>query len=213
MNYKIISTGSKGNCIIIEDEIALDMGVPFKKIEAYYKKLKIVFISHEHKDHLLPSTVKKLAEERPMLRFICGDFLKEYLIECGVPEKNIDILKLNVRLSFDGFSFQPIKLYHDVKNFGLKYIVNKMRGIYITDTRTVEGIVAKNYNLYLIEGNYTEDEIEKRIEEKKENGDFLIEYRIKNTHLSVEEATEFLLKNMGNKGKFELIHRHVDKEK
>lgn len=69
MNYKIINTGSDGNCILINDDILLDCGVSFKKLEPYYKKIKIVFISHQHKDHLLPSTIKKLAFERPTLRF------------------------------------------------------------------------------------------------------------------------------------------------
>jgi len=69
MNYKIINSGSDGNCILVNNEILLDVGVSFKKIEPYYKKLKLVFISHEHTDHLLPSTVKKLAFERPTLRF------------------------------------------------------------------------------------------------------------------------------------------------
>ena len=37
----------------------------------------------------------------------------------------------------------------------------------MTDTKTVEGISAKNYDLYLIEGNYEQEELEKRIEEKQ----------------------------------------------
>lgn len=45
-NYNIVATGSSGNFIIIDDFIALDMGVPFKKVLPYYKKLKLVFISH-----------------------------------------------------------------------------------------------------------------------------------------------------------------------
>ena len=69
MIYKIISTGSSGNCILLNNTILLDCGVSFKKIEPYYKKLKLVFISHIHNDHFLPSTIKKLAYERPALRF------------------------------------------------------------------------------------------------------------------------------------------------
>lgn len=69
MKYNIINSGSDGNCILINDGILLDCGISFKKIEPYYKKLKLVFISHIHHDHLLPSTIKKLAFERPTLRF------------------------------------------------------------------------------------------------------------------------------------------------
>lgn len=45
-NYNIIATGSSGNCIIIDNVISFDMGIPFNKVIPYYKKLKLVFISH-----------------------------------------------------------------------------------------------------------------------------------------------------------------------
>ena len=47
MNYKIISSSSHGNCTIIEDIMAIDMGISFKKIEKYYKKLKIILPHHK----------------------------------------------------------------------------------------------------------------------------------------------------------------------
>ena len=48
MKYDVIATGSSGNCIIINDEIALDMGVSFKQLKSIYKKLKIVLLTHIH---------------------------------------------------------------------------------------------------------------------------------------------------------------------
>lgn len=110
MKYKIINSGSDGNCILINDEILLDCGVSFKKIEPYYKKLKLVFISHIHHDHLLPSTIKKLAFERPSIRWIVGEFLVDKLLECGVKKENIDILKLRTRLSYNRFFCSTYKV-------------------------------------------------------------------------------------------------------
>lgn len=60
MNYNILASGSLGNCTIINDFIAIDMGIPFAKIKPYYKKLKVVFITHQHSDHINKSTVKEL---------------------------------------------------------------------------------------------------------------------------------------------------------
>ena len=100
MHYKILNSGSDGNAILVNDEILLDCGVTFKKLEPYYKNLKLVFISHRHRDHLLPSTIKKLAFERPSLRFAVGEFLVEELLKCGVNKKNIDILKLRTRMRY-----------------------------------------------------------------------------------------------------------------
>ena len=48
MNYNIIATGSSGNCIIIENSIAIDMGVSFKAIKEYYKNLQLVLLTHAH---------------------------------------------------------------------------------------------------------------------------------------------------------------------
>lgn len=48
MTYEIINSSSKGNCIIINDYLALDMGVSYRKVKTYLNKLKVIFISHEH---------------------------------------------------------------------------------------------------------------------------------------------------------------------
>ena len=61
MKYNIISTGSKGNSLIINDFLMLDCGVSFKKIKPFYKKLNLVFIGHIHGDHFNKTCVKTLA--------------------------------------------------------------------------------------------------------------------------------------------------------
>jgi hypothetical protein len=48
VNCNILKTGSDGNCIIINEFIALDMGVPFKLVEPHMKKLALVFLTHVH---------------------------------------------------------------------------------------------------------------------------------------------------------------------
>lgn len=48
MNYEILATGSAGNCVIINESIAIDVGIPFKKIEPYAKKLRLVLLTHVH---------------------------------------------------------------------------------------------------------------------------------------------------------------------
>lgn len=63
----------------------------------------------------------------------------------------------------------PIKLYHDVPQCGYRVLFDDYKAIYMTDTKTVEGISAKNYDLYLVEGNYDEDEIEERIKKNNKN--------------------------------------------
>lgn len=81
----------------------------------------------------------------------------------------------------------------------------------MTDTGTLEGIKAKDYDLYLVEGNYDEDEIAERIKQKEENEEFINEYRVIETHLSIQETTNWLLENMNDNSVYEFIHQHKDK--
>lgn len=211
MNYKIISSCSTGNATIIRDIILIDCGVTFKKLEKYYKQLKIVLLTHIHSDHFKKETIRKLAQERPTLRFACCEWLLQPLLECGVLRKNIDILQIGTRYDYKLFKIVPIKLYHDVPQCGYRVLFDDYKVIYMTDTRTVEGIVAKNYDLYLVEGNYEEEELEQRIKQKQEEGMYYYESRVRNTHLSKGQATDFLLNNMGENSKYVFMHEHVER--
>ena len=48
MNYEILATGSSGNCVIINENIAVDMGIPFKMVEPYADRIRVVLITHVH---------------------------------------------------------------------------------------------------------------------------------------------------------------------
>lgn len=211
MNYKIISSCSTGNATIIKDIILIDCGVTFKKLEKYYKKLKIVLLTHIHGDHFKKETIKRLAQERPTLRFACCEWLLEPLLECGVSRKNIDILQIGTKYDYKVFKIIPIKLYHDVPQCGYRVLFYDYKVIYMTDTRTVEGISAKNYDLYLIEGNYEDEELEERIRRKQQEQKYCYEYRARYTHLSKGQASDFLLKNMGGNSEYVFMHEHIER--
>lgn len=212
MNYNVLATGSSGNATIIENEILLDCGTSFTKLKKYYRKLKLVFISHIHSDHFNKSTIRMLAAERPTLRFAVGPFLVKDLIECGVPKKNIDVLQIGKKLNYKDFSLQPVYLYHDVENYGLRLFYKGKKVLYATDTRTLEGIKAKNYDLYLVEANYSDEELKQRIQEKIENSEYVYEGRVQNTHLSLEQCNDFLLENMGEHSVAVYMHQHQKRE-
>lgn len=48
MEYKILASCSSGNAVIIRDIMLIDCGVTFKRLQKYYKKLKIVLLTHIH---------------------------------------------------------------------------------------------------------------------------------------------------------------------
>lgn len=211
MNYKIINTGSDGNATILEEFILIDCGVTFKKLNECYKQLKIVLLTHIHQDHFNKKTISKLAIERPTLRFACCKWLVEDLIKCGVRKENIDVLKIGCKYNYKLFKVTPIMLYHDVPNCGYRIFINNKKVIYMTDTRTLEGITAKGYDLYLVEGNYSEEELAERIKEKTSNGEFVYENRVKQTHLSKEYTSNWLLQNMDNNSEYVFMHEHRER--
>lgn len=211
MNYKIISSCSTGNATILKDIILIDCGVTFKRLEKYYKNLKLVLLTHIHSDHFKKETIKKLAFERPTLRFACCEWLVKPLLECGVSKNNIDVLEIGTKYDYKLFKVVPIKLYHDVPQCGYRVLFNDYKVIYATDTKTLEGISAKNYDLYLIEANYDEDEIQERIKQKQQECQYVYEFRAKESHLSKQQASEFLLENMGENSEYVFMHQHVER--
>ena len=48
VKYNIISTGSDGNATILEDFVLIDCGVPYKVLNPYVSKLKLVLLTHIH---------------------------------------------------------------------------------------------------------------------------------------------------------------------
>lgn len=191
--------------------ILLDCGVPFLDLKDVYKGLKIVLLTHIHGDHFNKATIRKLAAERPTLRFACCSWLVSELLQCGVSVHNIDSLEIGRIYDYKTFKVSPVKLYHDVENAGWRVFQNAEKAIYMTDTVTLEGITARNYDLYLVEANYITEEIEERIRSKEAAGQFVYEYRVKRVHLSKEKCDEWLLENVGENSEAIYIHQHIEK--
>lgn len=212
MKYEIIQTGSTGNCTVLEDVLALDMGVAFKKVAPCMRDLQLVFVSHEHGDHFKESTIRNLARSRPMLRFCGGEFLVQKFLDAGVPPRNIDILEIGMTYDYGVFKIEPIPLNHDVPNFGLRVFMKGQKAVYIVDTGHLEGVEAKGYNLYLVEANHTTAEIEARTAEKLSAGEYSYEIRAAENHLSYEQTIEWLTENMDSRGIWVPMHQHVEQE-
>lgn len=213
MIYNIISSGSQGNAVVVNGSILIDCGVSFRDLKEVYKDLKLVLLTHIHGDHFNKTTIRKLAAERPTLRFACCSWLVSELLQCGVSVHNIDSLEIGRIYDYSAFKVSPVKLYHDVENAGWRVFMNAEKAIYMTDTATVQGISAKGYNLYLVEANYSENEIVERIKNKEEAGQYVYEYRVLKTHLSKEECDAWLLDNIDDNSEAVYIHQHTEKEK
>jgi len=210
MNHEIISSGSDGNAVVIEKSILIDCGVPFKALRHAYRDLQLVLLSHVHSDHFNRYTIKRLAKDRPTLRFGCGEWLAADLATL-VPERNIDVYDMDKLYGYGSFTVQPFLLVHNAPNCG--YIV---RGptwsvLYATDTNVLD-VDAPGLDLYLIEANYTEEEIVERIRRKEERGEHAYEWGVLRNHLSREKAEAFLANALAMHSEFIFIHQHREKE-
>ena len=211
MMYNIISTGSKGNAVVINGNILIDAGVSYKALMNVIKSIRLVLLTHTHADHFRPSAVRQIAQKHPLIRFVCCAWMVEPLLSAGIPPQKIDVLKLGMLHKFGrDIKIAPVKLYHDVPQCGYRIFIGGEKMIYMTDTSTVEGISAKNYDLYMIEANYEEEEIQERIKSKIDAGQYAYEISAMQRHLSKEQADAFLFENMGDKSTYVYLHCHEE---
>ncbi len=210
MKYQIVSTGSKGNAVILNDKILIDCGVSFKSLSPYIKPLVLVLLTHSHGDHFNPSTVRRLAEERPTLRFGTPPWLVDGLVSCAARKSFIDVYEMHTVFDYAVFKIEPFPLIHNVPNCGYKIHINGKNAIYATDTNSLNNVEAKGFDLYMIESNYSEPEIAERIRLKQESGKHIYEYDVLNNHLSREKADDWLYRNMSSKSTYVYLHGHEE---
>lgn len=211
VNYNILSTGSKGNAVIIHDRILVDCGVPYRMIQPYIGQLKLVLLTHIHSDHFRASTIRKIAEERPKVRFGCGRWLVSELVKAGVPVSNIDPLEPNKLYGYGILNVLPVSLVHNVPNMGYKLHFRDGKVFYATDTNNLNGIRAYHYDLYLVEANYEDDVIQQKIAEKKAAGEYAYEVQVLHNHLSKAKCDNWLYANMAPSSTYVYLHCHEDK--
>ncbi|KRE33446.1 hypothetical protein ASG85_14360 [Paenibacillus sp. Soil724D2] len=155
MDHKIISTGSKGNCVII-DNVMIDCGVPFAKIKEHLYSVSTLLLTHIHSDHIKESTLKNIVILFPHIKIfgnyeVCQVF-SEYPINCineGVPFED------------DGIDFTPFKAIHDVLTYGYTWVNAEGESIiYVTDTADLRNAPVQTYDHFFIESNHDEKKID-----------------------------------------------------
>ena len=217
MIYNIISTGSGGNAVLLNGCILIDCGVSIKKLSEFDRDIRLVLLTHSHGDHFKKSTVKSLAQNHPSLRWGCCDWMAQQLVEAGVLPQNIDIYSTadkEVEYMYPslGIKVRPEWLTHNVPNCGYHIIsFGGEKAFYATDTGSLDGIEAKGYNLYLVEANHGEEEIQERIRRKRESGEsFIYEEAAAVNHMSYEKTCAWLSENMNADSTWVRLHEHKE---
>lgn len=223
MTFDVIASGSSGNAVVINGQILIDCGVPFKALEGVKKDLKLVLLTHAHGDHFKPRTVRALHKERPALRWGCCEWMIGPLLEAGVDKRVIDVMEPkepanaphpNSITVYNNFAaIYPEPLVHDVQNCGWHVCQGGEWIFYATDTATLDGVEAPGYDLYLIEANHRREELEARAKAKRAAGEYAYEYRAAANHLSEEQALDWLYQQMGPSSRYVFLHQHQERSK
>ena len=100
----VISTGSKGNAVLLNYWLLVDCGVPFKALAGAYPALRLVLLTHIHGDHFNRTTLAALAHERPALRFGAGSWLVPDLRKI-LTSLNRDTFTITGRLRWSRYGF------------------------------------------------------------------------------------------------------------
>lgn len=204
IRLKQISTGSeKGNCYIYNDYLMLDVGVSYNKVKDVIEDVKIIFISHEHLDHINHKAVQTISEKHPNIMFVTGSQNVAQVLE-DYEVKHL-VMELGKTYNFGILKLRLVKLYHDVENYGVR-VFDDLKGIYLTDTAHLEGISFKGYDWAIAEFNHCAKQIEEDIEYAIANNMYTHLIGSQNSHLSFQDCDKALDENMKDGAEILKVH-------
>ena len=219
---EVLESGSIGNSIIYLKEVLVDIGLPYSTLKEHIKEVKYLLLTHEHQDHLLPATLQAIIINRPDIKIFIPDYLVDFIKNLKVGRKPI-ILPQNYHIyrkteegypavSINDYQFQPVLLQHNVMNCAYKIWKfaednqKPFKILHATDTNTLIGIYALEYDLYAIEFNYETKTTSALIYRANRNGRFIHQINSIKNHNSFENAQKFLDENAGENSQVVALH-------
>lgn len=202
MNYNIISSGSRGNCVLLCDgEVMVDCGLAFNKIKEYLYDVKYLLITHTHADHLNRKTLSQIVTMFPRIQLIGNYevhqvFKMNHIANCGYD------------LDLGDYIFTPFIGVHDVLVYGYTWNYKGKEIIYCTDTSTMEYAPDGLYDYFFIESNHDEKKLESARNEVNKYG--YDAFAGGKRHLSTQQAKAFFYMHRKN-SEAEFIELHKSK--
>lgn len=207
MVLKVISSGSHGNCYLLEaansEKLILECGVAFRTIKQALKfDLRGVcgcLVSHRHKDHskalldILKAGIKTLA-------------LEDVFVSQGVKNRSFcEAIEPNGGYKIGGFSIFAFDVLHDVPCVGFIISHEEMgRLLFVTDTKDIAYRFPK-LNHIMIEANYDNSILQRNIDEGRVPASMLS--RLSSSHMEIETCKSILRENdLSNVNEVVLIH-------
>ena len=190
MDFKCISTGSKGNCYLLENSkgetLIIELGIKqeeiFKNIKEISKVVGAIY-THNHGDHNL-----KVRKDKKN-----SDLLSEW----GIDVYGIDNMEVGKTYEIGSFRVIPLPAIHDVPCYSYLIKCDNKNILFATDTNQLVKVNGLEIDSFIVEVNYSiklmnelldsnEDEMEMYIQAKRTN----------EKHLSLESLCDYF-ENLG----------------
>lgn len=197
INYNIIGSGSKGNCVIIED-IMFDCGLPYNKIKEHLYNIKYLLLTHIHTDHINKTTYNRIRKEFPNIQVISN-------YEVHQCHKVDTISNHDYPVITKDYIFIPFDLDHDVICQGYSFETKGKKIIYATDCNNLNKAPKDKYDYMFIESNHCEKKLAAVRGKGNKYGYNVYENGVR--HLSTQKCYEFYYLNRDSR-ESELIELH-----
>ncbi|WP_238884451.1 MBL fold metallo-hydrolase [Clostridium sp. YIM B02551] len=200
MKLKVLGSGSKGNCYLLQDNnetLIIECGIPYKTIlkGLNFNLSNVVgcLVSHEHKDHskayweLLKAGIDVYTSNGTIRAILKED-------EAIETYHRLHFIKSEVQFKVGGFTVLPFTAEHDAAE-PLGFLIhheNLGKLLFITDSYYCK-YKFKNLRNILIECNYSKG----ILNENLENGSVhpVLRNRLIKSHFSLDNVKEFLEAN------------------
>lgn len=206
-DIKILATGSKGNCYVIEDgnkRIMIDPGISIKEIrkkcDFNLSSIDVCLVSHEHKDHC--KAVKDIVRIGVPVAMSAGT-LKHF----GPNGSLYIILQDGVVWERCGWKILPFAVEHDAEE-PLGFLIESPSGrkiCYATDTYFIQ-YQFKGVTHWMIEANYSEALLQANESLPEDT-----KSRIRTSHFEINNLAEFFRhQDLSKTESIRLIHLSDD---
>lgn len=222
LHAEIVSTGSKGNAVVLGGAVLIDCGVPLSRLEPYIAGLRCILITHRHGDHLRVPTLRAITERRPGLAVICPEDCAGLIAEAcrhaqvlpAPSGHSICLLgQSGPRVPYIPDIFvHGYDVPHDVPCLAYWLRIGNDSAFYATDCMDLYDVNPPRAGMYLIEANYAEEDLQARTAAALDRGSAFHERRVRGTHMSREDAMLWLMQHAGPTAKIILLHQHQPEE-
>lgn len=158
----VAASGSKGNAVMF-DNVLIDCGVPYKRVQKLLRYVDYIFISHRHGDHINLATLETINKQWPKIKVLTNADVLQFIEERGSKAKAELFPTSGLRYKKHGVTklWRTMELSHSVPNNGFECMSINEEGIksfhlHITDTKIAPTTKVK-YDTVFCEVNYYVD--------------------------------------------------------